>query len=97
MKNDVSVFEKYGGYKTISVIVHSFYKDLLQSKTLAPYFKGKSIEAIIGHQIEFFCDALGGSEVYNGPSIKESHKGLKITEEVFYEAIGLLEKSLEKS
>ena len=49
----MSLFEKYGGFATVSTIVRQFYKDVLTSPNLKSYFEDVNMEVLIDHQTKF--------------------------------------------
>ena len=93
----MSLFEKYGGFTTVSKIVRQFYRDVLHSKNLKVYFEGVDMERLIDHQTKFISHALGGPAQYTGRSLAMSHKGLNITEADFDEVADILQDTLENA
>jgi hemoglobin len=91
----MTLFEKYGGFSTVSKIIHQFYRDVLVSPTLKPYFNGIDISRIIDHQTKFISHALGGPTEYTGRSLGVSHRHLNITKDAFEEVNDILEDTLE--
>lgn len=90
-----SLYEKYGGFATISAIVHDFYDKVLESPRLGPWFDGIDMPRLIDHQTKFLCSILGGTEQYTGRQLAAAHKSLKITGEGFDEVAALLTEALE--
>ena len=43
----MSLFEKYGGFATVSTIVRQFYKDVVASPNLEGYFENVNMESLI--------------------------------------------------
>ena len=91
----MTLFEKYGGFSTVSKIVHQFYRDVLASSTLKPYFNGVDMPKLIDHQTKFISHALGGPAEYTGRSLEVSHRHLNITKEAFEEVAEILQDTLE--
>lgn len=91
----VSLYDKYGGFSTVSKLVHTFYKKVGESESLAPYFVGVNLEQLMDHQNKFFSDILGGPVKYTGAHLKDIHARLNITNEAFFEVAELLEETLE--
>lgn len=91
----MSLFEKYGGFATVSQIVRQFYRDVLSSQNLKVYFEGVDMERLIDHQTKFISHALGGPAEYTGRTLEMSHKGLRITEDDFDEVAEILQETLE--
>ena len=92
-----TLYEKYGGFSTISKIVQNFYQKVLESDPLKPYFEGVDMQRLMDHQTYFFSQILGGPLFYEENKLKEVHKHLNITEEAFAEVVELLEEALEEA
>jgi hemoglobin len=90
-----TLYDKYGGFSTISKIVHDLYKKVQASDILSPYFEKVDMSNLINHQIQFFSTLLGGPVTYDIRQIDEIHKRLNITDEAFQDVIDLLSESLE--
>lgn len=92
-----SLYYKYGGFSAVSKIVHDFYRRVLESDLLAPYFDKTDMDWLINHQVRFFSTLLGGPVTYDGQQLDEIHKRLNITPVAFDEVLDLLEEVLEDS
>jgi hemoglobin len=90
-----SLYDKYGGFATVSQIVHSFYDHVMESALLSPYFAGVDMARVIGHQITFMCKVLGGPDNYKGASLVAIHARLGITSAAFDEVATILQETLE--
>jgi len=90
-----SLFDKYGGFATVSKIVREFYREVLQSDSLKPYFEGAHMERIIDHQTKFIAHVLGGPAEYSGRELDVAHAHLAITPEAFQEVAVILRETLE--
>ena len=91
----MTLFEKYGGFSTVSSIVHSFYKDLQENDKTKHYFENINMEALIDHQTKFISHALGGPAQYTGRTLQGAHAGLQISNEDFDEVADVLRDNLE--
>lgn len=89
------LFDKYGGFATVSKIVREFYKAVLQSPTLRPYFEGANMERIIDHQTKFLAHVLGGPAEYTGRELGAAHQSLRITGAAFDEVAEILQETIE--
>ena len=87
--------DNYGGFATVSKIVREFYRQILQSATLKPYFQGANMERLIDHQTKFIAHVLGGPAEYTGRELGAAHARLKITAEAFGEVAAILQETLE--
>ena len=91
-----SLYDKYGGMETVSLVVHKFYKKIQESPLLKPYFVGINIDGLISHQVKFFSYVMGGVEGYDMSNFKNAHFKFKITDEAFAEVIEILRTTLEE-
>lgn len=90
-----TLYDKYGGFPTVSKLVQSFYVKVGESEELAPYFAGVNTQQLIDHQTRFFSDILGGPVKYTGRELKIVHATMGITDAAFAEVAELLEETLE--
>lgn len=93
----VSLYDKYGGFASVSAVVNAFYERVRESDTLAPYFAHVDMAKLIQHQIAFLCKVLGGPDNYNGRALAAAHAKRGITSEAFDEVAMLLKESLEEA
>lgn len=91
----MTLFEKYGGFSTVSTIVHSFYSDLLDSPQVKHYFDNIKMEILIDHQTKFISHALGGPAHYEGRTLLQAHRHLKVNAGDFDEVADILRDNLE--
>ena len=84
------IYKKYGGFTTIRTLVISFYDKVEKNELLAPYFKNTDMSKLIHHQTLFLTKALGGPDEYEGRSLGEAHKELKINDKSFKTVLSLL-------
>lgn len=55
-----TMFDRYGGFTSVSKIVMSFYDKVLDSETVGPYFEDIDMKALIDHQTKFIAQVMGG-------------------------------------
>ena len=77
----MSLFEKYGGFETISKVVSELYDELERDAVTAPYFAASDIRGLMDHQVKFLSQVLGGPQQYTGKAMSAAHTGPKLTEE----------------
>lgn len=82
-RESLSLFELLGGAPAIEATVEEFYRRVMEDALLAPFFKVKRMPHLKQMQVDFFTQALGGGEVYEGPPMKEVHARFNITAEHF--------------
>ena len=92
-----TLYEKYGGFTTISNIVHSFYEKVLETDSLLHYFKGIDMERLARHQTDFLTLVFGGPVNYTSDRLREAHAKLRIPVADFECVADLLEESLEEA
>ena len=91
----MSLFEKYGGFATISKLVSELYDELIENEITAPYFDRADLKSLMDHQVKFLSQALGGPEQYTGRAMTAAHTGLKISSPAFDEVAKTVQMVLE--
>jgi hemoglobin len=90
-----TVFERYGGFSSVSRVVTGFYDRVLDSAITSPYFDGVDMRRLIDHQTRFVATLMGGPASYTDDHLARVHARLGITERAFLEAVTLLKETLE--
>ena len=93
----ITLYDKYGGFDTFSMVVGNFYQKILDSEELSPYFEKVNMERLMSHQTQFIATALGGPEIYESVDLKKVHAPYKITVPHFNEVVELLAESLDEA
>ena len=91
-----TLFEKYGGKKTVGQIVINFYQKLMADENLKKFFTNSDMKVLISHQTNFISQALDGPKEYTGLDMKTAHQRMKISQEDFNGVAGHLKKTLEE-
>jgi hemoglobin len=91
-----SMFERYGGFATISKVVMAFYDKALDSDVIGDFFEDIDMPALIDHQTKFIAMAMGGPASYTNEMLRQVHSDLKIDTPAFNEAVSLLQQTLEE-
>lgn len=91
-----TIFERCGGFTTVSKVVMSFYEKVLDSPATSPYFSGVDMKRLIDHQTKFFAALMGGPASYTNDHLEKVHNRLGITESAFLEAMVLMRDTLEE-
>ncbi|WP_186646309.1 group I truncated hemoglobin [Fluviispira vulneris] len=94
---DKTIYDKYGGYKTLHVVVSLFYKKIMESENLIHYFENVDLARLIDHQTKFLTTTLGGPVMYDTKLLKAAHAKLKIPLKDFMEVASLLKETLIES
>ena len=90
-----TLFDRVGGEKTISDLIHEFYDRVLADLELKPFFEKTSMDKLRRMQREFFSAALDGPITYTGRPLGYVHHGRGITKHHFALYIGHLIDVLE--
>ena len=91
-----SMFERYGGFATVSKIVMSFYGKVLDSDIIGDYFEDVDMPALMDHQTKFIAQAMGGPAAYSNEMLYRVHKDLDIDNRSFQEMVSVLRETLEE-
>lgn len=94
-RESLSLYELLGGAPAIEATVDEFYRRVLEDDLLAPFFKAKRMPHLRQMQVDFFTQALGGGDVYDGPSMKAAHARFNITVEHFGRVATHLQATLQ--
>lgn len=73
-----TIYEKYGGFSTISKIVMDLYDRLLDDEEVGPFFDNVEMSRIIDHQTKFVSSLIGGPAAYTDVQIQKMHAHLDI-------------------
>lgn len=90
-----TIFERYGGFASVSRVVMSFYDRMLDSPITSRYFANINMKRLIDHQTKFIATIMGGPASYSNDHLERVHAHLGITEEAFYESMTLMKETLE--
>lgn len=90
-----SLFEKYGGFSSVSKVVLAFYDKLLDSDEIGPFFDDVDMSRIVDHQTKFVASLLGGPASYSDKQIQQLHSHLEIANHHFDELETILKSTLE--
>nr|WP_319384630.1 group 1 truncated hemoglobin [uncultured Roseibium sp.] len=91
-----ALFDKYGGFKSISRIVMDFYDKVLDSDRIGDFFDGIDMPKLIDHQTKFISALLGGPVSYSDERLRRAHASLDLTHEDFDEIRMLLSETLSE-
>ena len=91
-----SLYEKYGGFKTVSRIVMEFYDVALDSDQIGDHFVDVDMPRLIDHQTKFIASLLGGPASFGDDRLRVVHQRLGISHADYDEMKALLAETLEK-
>jgi hemoglobin len=94
-----SLYKRLGGYDAIAAVTDDFVGRLATDKDISRFFVGLSDDSktkVRQHIIDFLRNKTGGPCAYTGRTMKDTHKGLKITEKDWNISAGLLGETFKK-
>jgi hemoglobin len=91
-----SLYDRLGGKDAITVVIDDFVANVAADKRINARFAKTNIPHLKQMLVEQVCQATGGPCTYTGKSMKEAHKGMKITEVEFNALVEDLTQSLDK-
>jgi hemoglobin len=94
-----NLYHRLGGYDAIAAVTDDFIGRLAGDPDLGKFFVGHSTESlrrIRQHIVDQLCEATGGPCYYTGPSMKEAHQGMNITEAQWTTAVNHLNATFDK-
>jgi hemoglobin len=71
-----TLYEKIGGKVAVDLAVDKFYDKVLADARIQHFFDNMDMDKQRGHQRAFLTYAFGGTNEYQGRSMREAHKGL---------------------
>ena len=96
---ETTLYQRLGGYDAIFAVTDDFLSKLVVHPKTAKYFVGSSTDTrkkIRQHVVDFIADNTGGPTLYQGRSMRVSHRGLGITPEEWKVAVELMVETLQK-
>lgn len=91
-----TTFEKYGGFKTVSRVVMTFYEMVLDSDVVGHHFDDVDMAKLMDHQTKFVSSIMGGPAAMSDERLAAAHRKLDITEEEFDEICTLLGDAMKR-
>lgn len=89
-----TLFEKYGGFATISRVVIDFYDRALDSDQIGDFFEDVDMKKLIDHQTKFIATLMGGPASYSNERLAAMHAKLGINNVDFDEMARILTETL---
>lgn len=96
-RDDVSLYERLGGYDVIAAVVDEFFARFGEDPELTPFLGG--INAAEGARVrqrfvDFACARTGGPCLYLGRDMRAAHEGLPIADVHFDRVMGHLQAAV---
>ena len=74
-----STFERYGGFRSVSRIVMTFYDFVLDSDIVGHHFEKVDMAKQIDHQTRFVSGVMGGPTSISDDRLKAVHSHIRVT------------------
>jgi hemoglobin len=91
-----SLYDRLGGKDAITSVIDDFVANVAADKRINARFANANIPHLKQMLVEQVCQATGGPCTYTGKSMRDAHKGMKITEADFNALVEDLTRSLDK-
>ncbi|MDW4500355.1 group 1 truncated hemoglobin [Sulfitobacter sp. D35] len=91
-----SLFDKYGGFSTVSRIIMSLYDKLLDDDDVGPFFDDVDMPKLIDHQTKFVSSLMGGPASFSDGHIERAHRHLEVNDLHFDRLKELVRQTLEE-
>jgi hemoglobin len=95
-----TLYKRLGGREGIAIVVGDFVGTMAADPRVSARFKDMKpadVEKLKSYLSDQICDATGGPCSYVGRSMKDTHKGMKITEAEWNATVENLGKALDKN
>jgi hemoglobin len=87
----MALYDELGGAAGVAAALDQFYPKVLADPTLSPFFDGVDMEMLKQRVGSFMAVALGGQSDYAGPTLREVHSRMAMTDETFDGFVGCFE------
>jgi len=91
-----SLYDRLGGKDGITQVVDAFVTRVAGDDRINGFFENTDIPKLKANLVDQICQATGGPCTYGGRSMKETHKGMGITNEAFDALVSDLATTLDK-
>ena len=91
-----SLYDRLGGKPAITAVVDDFIGNVAGDTRINKRFANADIPRLKRMLVDQICQASGGPCTYTGASMKDAHKGMKISDGEFNALVKDLVKSLDK-
>ncbi|MEM9425143.1 MAG: group 1 truncated hemoglobin [Pseudomonadota bacterium] len=91
-----SLYEKYGGFSTVSRIVMTLYDKLLDDDDVGPFFDDVDMPRLIDHQTKFVSSLMGGPASFSDTHIENAHRHMTINDSHFDKLKELIDETLSE-
>ncbi len=92
-----TLFERLGGRAGIRRIVEDVWALHLANPDISPRYARSDGAAVVRQVTDFLCAGTGGTERYEGPSMRDAHAGRNISHREFMAAADDVLEALERN
>ncbi len=78
--NGPSLYQQLGGQSGISTVVHAFLINVGKDKRINAAFAHANLAQLQTQLVAFLGEKSGGPQIYTGPDMYQTHKGMNITD-----------------
>lgn len=96
-ESPVSDYDRIGGGRAVSAVVDRFYAMVIADPELAPFFAETDMTRLKRHQVLLISQVMGGPAEYDGPTLRDAHRGLNITSDDFGRVVTHLVAALQEA
>jgi hemoglobin len=97
METGKSLYQRLGGYDAIAAVANDLLPRLMSDPLLGRFWQNRAEDSIARERqllIDFLCASAGGPMYYTGRGMKQSHKGMRISEADWGAFLGHLNTTL---
>ncbi len=91
-----SLYTRLGGQPAITAVVDDFVGNVAADKRINRFFAHANVPRLKQNLVNQICQGTGGPCTYTGLSMREAHRGMKITDADFTALVEDLIKTLDK-
>ncbi len=94
-REDLTLYDKYGGAATVTEMVKAFYRRAMANPLLSHYFRGVAMDSLLRHQSLFVSFMMGKRDpIFAEIDLYEAHRRLRITRTAYEEMMKVLRETL---
>lgn len=91
-----SLYQRLGGQQALVAVVDDFVGNVAADKRINRYFRKANIPHLKQALVDQLCQVTGGPCTYAGPSMREVHHRMRVTNKAFDALVEDLVKTLNK-
>ena len=95
-QSEPTLYQRLGGTPGIAAVVDDFVDNVRADPVINKRFQGVDIDHTKAMLTELICKDSGGPCAYTGRSMKETHRGMDISDAEFNAMAGDMAKTLDK-